>query len=100
MQQADLFEAAILHQLEVVERMLNPCIRGLILYFGVGSGKTLSSMAEVELVFWIGLKAQGLFVVERGISSIWNIQLVLDYSQPDSPSDGNKNFWPCIPRLR
>lgn len=39
------------HQVDVVSRILDDRTKGLILYFGMGSGKTLSSLASAEALF-------------------------------------------------
>lgn len=63
------------HQIEVVERMLNPCIRGLILYFGVGSGKTLSSMAAAEALMNHGIVKSVLVVTPASLIANYKKEL-------------------------
>jgi superfamily II DNA or RNA helicase len=55
------------HQAEVAERIISPCIRGLILYFGVGSGKTLSAMAAAEALFSRGIVQSAIVVTPASL---------------------------------
>lgn len=71
------------HQIEVAERMLNPCIRGLILYFGVGSGKTLSSMAAAEALMNHGIVKSIVVVTPASLIANYKKELSKFHAKAD-----------------